>query len=108
LNDEEEKYTKACERLSDKSKIYVSTGSKTSNQIRSEVEREHFDAIVIDYLQLIKPSGIYGGNRQAEVGLVEHQVKPRDFAFDNIIGLAVKGEMYNIVKEEVEVATVLA
>lgn len=75
LNDEEEKYTKACERLSDKSKIYVSTGSKTSNQIRSEVEREHFDAIVIDYLQLIKPSGIYGGNRQAEVGYISHSLK---------------------------------
>ena len=27
---------------------------------------------------------------------------------DNIIGLAVNGEMYNIVKEEVEVATTLA
>lgn len=44
--------------------------------------------------------------RQSEVGLTTHQVKPRDFAFDSIIGLAVNGEMYNIEKaEEVEVAT---
>lgn len=51
---------------------------------------------------LIAPSQ---SNRQAEVGLTEHQVKPRDFAFDSIIGLAVNGEMYNIVKEEQVVAT---
>jgi hypothetical protein len=51
---------------------------------------------------LIAPSS---SARQAEVGLTEHQVKPRDFSFDNIIGLSFKGEMYNIVKEEQAVAT---
>lgn len=43
--------------------------------------------------------------RQAEVGLTEHQVKPRDFAFDSIIGLSVSGEMYNIQKVEVAVTS---
>lgn len=43
--------------------------------------------------------------RQAEVGLTEHQVKPRNFGFDSIIGLAVNGEMYNVVSESVAVAT---
>ena len=42
--------------------------------------------------------------RQSEVGLTEHQVKPRNFAFDSIIGLSVNGEMYNVVKQA-EVAT---
>ena len=52
---------------------------------------------------LVAPST---SNRQAEVGLTTHQVKPRDFAFDSIIGLAINGEMYNVEKaEEVEVAT---
>lgn len=43
--------------------------------------------------------------RQAEVGLTEHQVKPRDFAFDSIIGLSVSGEMYNVQKVEVAVTS---
>ena len=43
--------------------------------------------------------------RQAEVGLTEHQVKPRDFKFSSIIGLSCKGEMYNVEKTEVAVAT---
>lgn len=49
---------------------------------------------------LIAPSS---SARQAEVGLTEHQVKPRDFAFESIVGLSANGENY-VVREEVAVA----
>lgn len=51
---------------------------------------------------LIAPSE---SRRQAEVGLTEHQVKPRDFAFDSIVAIRTQGEEYEIVREEVAVAT---
>jgi len=80
LNDEEEKYNKACEVLNDRNRIYVSTGSKTVDKIRAIVDRENFDAIVVDYLQLVRPAGVYKNNRQAEVGYISHRLK--DIAVD--------------------------
>jgi len=75
MNDEEEKYTEACNRLTKKDKIIIPTGSKTVNEIRTITQKEEFDVIVIDYLQLVKSSGKYRGNRFAEVGEISHGLK---------------------------------
>ena len=84
-------------------KVDNGTPANVTYLIDGVIATEEQEEVIKSFL--VAPSS---SARQAEVGLVEHQVKPRDFAFDNIIGLAVKGEMYNIVKEEVEVATTLA
>lgn len=84
-------------------KVDNGTPANVTYLIDGVIATEEQEQVIKSFL--VAPSS---SARQAEVGLVEHQVKPRDFAFDNIIGLAVKGEMYNIVKEEVEVATTLA
>lgn len=84
-------------------KVDNGTPANVTYLIDGRIATEEEEQVIKSFL--VAPSS---SARQAEVGLVEHQVKPRDFAFDNIIGLAVKGEMYNIVKEEVEVATSLA
>ena len=43
--------------------------------------------------------------RQAESGLVEHQVQPREYKVSSIIGIAVNGEVYEVAHEsEVAVA----
>jgi len=75
MNDEEEKYNNACERLMKKDKIIIPTGSKSVNEIRMITQKEEFDIIVIDYLQLVKTSGKYKGNRFAEVGEISHGLK---------------------------------
>lgn len=64
------------------------------------IATEEQEAVIKSFLVAPSPSA-----RQAEVGLTEHQVKPRDFAFDSIIGLSVSGEMYNIQKVEVAVTS---
>ena len=84
-------------------KVDNGTPANVTYLIDGVIATEEQEQVIKSFL--VAPSS---SARQAEVGLVEHQVKPRDFAFDNIIGLAVNGEMYNIVKEEVEVATTLA
>lgn len=75
MNDEEEKYKQACERLKDKDKIIIPTGSKTVSEIRAITQKEDFDIIVVDYLQLVKADGRYRGNRFAEVGEISHGLK---------------------------------
>ena len=75
MNDEEEKYREACNRLKSKDKIIIPTGSKTVSEIRNITQREAFDIIVVDYLQLVKAEGRYKGNRFAEVGEISHSLK---------------------------------
>lgn len=75
MNDEEEKYNDACNRLLEKDKIIIPTGSKTVNEIRAITQKEEFDIIVVDYLQLVKTPGKYKGNRYAEVGEISHELK---------------------------------
>ena len=82
-------------------KVDNGTAPSVMYLIDGVVATEEQEQVIKTYLVAPAPSA-----RQAEVGLTEHQVKPRDFAFDSIIGLAVNGEMYNIEKaEEVAVAT---
>jgi replicative DNA helicase len=75
MNDEEEKYNNACKHLMEKDRIIIPTGSKTVSEIRAITQKEEFDIIVVDYLQLVKPSGKYRGNRFAEVGEISHGLK---------------------------------
>lgn len=75
MNDEEEKYKAAVERLEKKDKIIIPTGSKTVSQIRMIVKKEKFDIVVVDYLQLVKAENRYRGNRFAEVGEISHSLK---------------------------------
>ena len=75
MNDEKEKYNQACDRLEKKDRIIIPTGSKTVSEIRAITQREEFDIIVVDYLQLVKVEGRYKGNRFAEVGEISHALK---------------------------------
>ena len=55
--------------------LVISTGSKNMSQIRAECQHKDYDAIIIDYLQLIIPEGTYRGNRFAEVGEISRKLK---------------------------------
>ena len=74
LNDEQEKYDSAVEKLMEKDNILISTGSKTVKQIVQIQKKENFDVVVVDYLQLCKPDR-YTGNRYVDVGQISHALK---------------------------------
>ena len=73
LGDEEQKYNRASEVLSEFD-ITVASGSKSVSQIRKEARHMKFDIIVIDYLQLIKADRKYA-NRASEVGDISKAIK---------------------------------
>lgn len=73
LNDEQERYRKANDKMKSLNLI-VSTGSKTVSEIKNESRHQKFDVIVIDYLQLIKADRI-NANRAAEVGYISKSIK---------------------------------
>ena len=73
LNDEQERYRKANEKMKSLNLI-VSAGSKTVSEIKNESRHQKFDVIVIDYLQLIKADRI-NANRAAEVGYISKSIK---------------------------------
>ena len=73
LNDEQERYRKANDKMKSLNLI-VSTGSKTVSEIKNESRHQKFDVIVIDYLQLIKADRI-NANRAAEVGYISKAIK---------------------------------
>ena len=75
LNDEQKRFDEANEYLMKVKDIVISTGSKRIKDIRSECRNQNFDAIIIDYMQLVKPDGTYRGNRYAEVGAISHGAK---------------------------------
>lgn len=54
--------------------LYMSSGSKTVGEIRSEARHMNYDLIIIDYLQLIKAEKNYG-NRASEVGDISKSIK---------------------------------
>lgn len=75
LNDEKERFDAANEELKNMDKLFISTGSKSVEQIRTIQKSFKFDVIIIDYLQLIKPSKAYRGSRVAEVGDISRSLK---------------------------------
>lgn len=75
LGDEEERFNKANTVLNEKSNIVITTGSKAVSEIRNESRHMGYDAIIIDYLQLLKADKTYRGNRYAEVGAISKAIK---------------------------------
>lgn len=75
LNDEEEKFKSGNEQLSDEKNFFVITGTKSIKQIRAKQNKEKYDVIIIDYLQLIVSAGNRGGNRASEVGDISRGLK---------------------------------
>ena len=75
LGDEEIRYRKAVEKLKGVENLYISTGRKSVADIKAEAKKGHFDILIIDYIQLVKPDKSYRGNRTAEVGEVSKSIK---------------------------------
>lgn len=75
MNDEQERYENALNTIRNEKNVRIITGSTTVEGIRSWIAREHFDAVFIDYLQLIVPSNRYKGNRTNEVGEISRGLK---------------------------------
>lgn len=73
LGGEEEAFNKANEEMSGYD-VVISTGSKSISEIKAESRHQMFDAIIIDYLQLIKADRRYA-NRASEVGDISKSTK---------------------------------
>ena len=74
--DEKERFDRANENIK---KLYsglvVNTGSKKVSDIRRESRHMDYDAIIIDYMQLLMPDDRYKGNRFSEVGQISRDLK---------------------------------
>lgn len=73
LGDEKEKFLEA-DRHFQEMNIVISTGGKTDLDIKAESRHQHFDLIVIDYLQLVRYHG-KAESRRVEVGEVSRSLK---------------------------------
>ena len=73
LNNEKDLYYTAGEKFT-KYNLVVSTGSKTDFQIKAKSRHQHFDLIIVDYLQLVRSSKRCE-NRRVEVGEVSRSFK---------------------------------
>ena len=82
MNDEEERYNKALDHLRKNNNLFIITGTTTVERIRTLVAKEHFDVVVIDYMQLIRPNNRYKGNRINEVGEISHGLKSIATSYD--------------------------
>jgi replicative DNA helicase len=74
-NDEESRYKKAVEELTKQDMLFISTGAKKVTDIRSDMRKEKYDILIVDYFQLLIADERYRGNRQAEVGYISSQLK---------------------------------
>lgn len=82
LNDEESKFEQGNKKLEEEKNFFLYTGTYTIQKIRAKQQREKFDIIIIDYLQLIVPSGKRNGNRASEVGDISRGLKAIASDFD--------------------------
>ena len=74
LNDEKEKFDKGNELLSKESNLYIYEGSFRVKDIKAEQLLHKYDAIFVDYLQLIRPDKARA-NRREEVADVSKGLK---------------------------------
>ena len=74
LNDEEKKFTMACNAL-EKSSLYLIPHANTTNELYSVVKTLKLDILVVDYLQLLRAKGTYKGNRASEVAEISGDLK---------------------------------
>lgn len=79
LNDEKELFKKGNEILAQERNVATITGTQSVNTIRAIQKQEQYDIIVVDYLQLLKPT-IKRNNRVTEVGDISRGLK--DLATD--------------------------
>lgn len=89
LQDEESKFNTGNDKLSKWNNVFVKSGSETLSDLRIAVKNGHYDLVIVDYLQLLKPNKSRGANRYAEVGDISRGVKAIAMDFDvPIIALA--------------------
>lgn len=74
LNDERVKFEEGNEKLKAEKNCYVITGTQSVNTIRAIQNKEKYDVIIIDYMQLLQPA-IKRNNRAAEVGDISRGIK---------------------------------
>lgn len=55
--------------------LIVTSGTKNVSEIRREIRHMNYDVLIIDYMQLLEPEGIYSGNRAAEVADISRGIK---------------------------------
>lgn len=76
LNDQNRaKFNIGVEELSKLKGLYLANDLKDITSIRRDVKNKKPDVVIIDYLQLVKVSNRYSGNRYAEVGEISHALK---------------------------------
>lgn len=75
LNDEQSKFESGNQKLMGERNFFVITGTQTIKSIRAKQNKERYDIIIIDYMQLITSSGNRGGNRASEVGDISRGLK---------------------------------
>jgi replicative DNA helicase len=74
LNDEEGKFNKANEKLETYDNVMVISKTCSLSDVKSICRQKKFDVVIIDYLQLVKPTRYYE-NKAAEVGEISKQIK---------------------------------
>lgn len=62
--------------------LFLTSGPRTVGEIRREMRHMAYDVLLIDYMQLLKPEGVYRGNRAAEVGDISRGIKEIAMEFD--------------------------
>lgn len=82
LNDEQAQFEQGNKELEKENNFFLFTGTFTIKKIRAKQQKEKFNIIIIDYLQLIVPSGKRNGNRAAEVGDISRGLKAIATDFD--------------------------
>ena len=75
LNDEEDKFASGNQKLADERNFFIITGTQSIKSIRAKQNKEKYDVIIVDYMQLIISSGNRGGNRASEVGDISRGLK---------------------------------
>lgn len=75
LNDEESMFVSGNQKLAEENNFYVITGTQSIKTIRAKQNKEKYDVIIIDYMQLIVSIGNRGGNRASEVGDISRGLK---------------------------------
>lgn len=73
LGDEEEKFYRANEEMSDY-QVWIASGTVSPREIKAECRHQDFDVIVVDYLQLLIPDSRYSG-RNEEVASISRGLK---------------------------------
>jgi replicative DNA helicase len=82
LNDEQSKFESGNDKLTEEKNFFIITGTQSIKSMRAKQKKEHYDVIIVDYLQLIASSGNRGGNRASEVGDISRGLKAIATDFD--------------------------